>query len=176
MNYADNALEFRSGNPKPQATPDDILSGGKSSITNSALRRRSSSTSCMTTSCSTCARKRQGRRRLLHHTRQLQLPLHLCKLQRHLPRRGGHHPRGRPRLCKLHGPLHRPSASASGPARGLRGPLHVHGVLRLALGGVLLRPGRASSPLHAPLRRASPSSPTARWWTTSSTSSTRSRR
>ena len=29
MNYADNALEFRSGNPKPQGTPDDILSAGR---------------------------------------------------------------------------------------------------------------------------------------------------
>ena len=29
MNYADNALEFRSGNPKPQGTPDDILAAGK---------------------------------------------------------------------------------------------------------------------------------------------------
>ena len=29
MNYADNALEFRSGNPKPQGTPDDILAAGR---------------------------------------------------------------------------------------------------------------------------------------------------
>ncbi len=29
MNYADNALEFRSGNPKPQGTPDDILTAGR---------------------------------------------------------------------------------------------------------------------------------------------------
>ena len=29
MNYADNALEFRSGNPKPCGTPDDILAQGK---------------------------------------------------------------------------------------------------------------------------------------------------
>lgn len=29
MSYADNALEFRSGNPKPQGTPDDILAEGK---------------------------------------------------------------------------------------------------------------------------------------------------
>ena len=29
MSFADNALEFRSGNPKPQGTPDDILAAGK---------------------------------------------------------------------------------------------------------------------------------------------------
>ncbi len=29
MSYADNALEFRSGNPKPVGTPDDILAHGK---------------------------------------------------------------------------------------------------------------------------------------------------
>ena len=29
MSYADNALQFRSGNPKPQGTPDDILAQGK---------------------------------------------------------------------------------------------------------------------------------------------------
>lgn len=29
MSYADNALEFRSGNPKPQGTPDEILLEGK---------------------------------------------------------------------------------------------------------------------------------------------------
>ncbi len=29
MNFADNALEFRSGNPKPQGTADDILAAGK---------------------------------------------------------------------------------------------------------------------------------------------------
>ena len=29
MSFADNALEFRSGNPKPQGSPDDILAMGK---------------------------------------------------------------------------------------------------------------------------------------------------
>ena len=29
MNYADNALEFRSGNPRPQGTPDEILAAAK---------------------------------------------------------------------------------------------------------------------------------------------------
>ena len=29
MNFADNALMFRSGNPKPQGTPDEILASGK---------------------------------------------------------------------------------------------------------------------------------------------------
>ena len=29
MNFADNALMFRSGNPKPQGSPDDILNAGK---------------------------------------------------------------------------------------------------------------------------------------------------
>ena len=29
MNFADNALEFRSGNPKPHGTPEDILAAGK---------------------------------------------------------------------------------------------------------------------------------------------------
>ena len=29
MSFADNALEFRSGNPRPQGTPDDILAQGK---------------------------------------------------------------------------------------------------------------------------------------------------
>ncbi len=29
MSFADNALEFRSGNPRPQGTPDDILAAGK---------------------------------------------------------------------------------------------------------------------------------------------------
>ena len=29
MSFADNALEFRSGNPRPQGTPDDILAHGK---------------------------------------------------------------------------------------------------------------------------------------------------
>ena len=29
MNFADNALEFRSGNPKPVGTPDDILAQGR---------------------------------------------------------------------------------------------------------------------------------------------------
>jgi len=29
MSFADNALEFRSGNPKPQGTPDDILAAGR---------------------------------------------------------------------------------------------------------------------------------------------------
>lgn len=29
MNFADNALEFRSGNPKPAGTPDDILAHGR---------------------------------------------------------------------------------------------------------------------------------------------------
>ena len=29
MSYADNALEFRSGNPRPQGTADDILAAGK---------------------------------------------------------------------------------------------------------------------------------------------------
>ena len=29
MNFADNALAFRSGNPKPQGTPDDILAAGR---------------------------------------------------------------------------------------------------------------------------------------------------
>ncbi len=29
MSFADNALEFRSGNPRPQGTPDDILMQGK---------------------------------------------------------------------------------------------------------------------------------------------------
>ena len=28
MSYADNALEFRSGNPKPQGVPEDILDQG----------------------------------------------------------------------------------------------------------------------------------------------------
>ena len=29
LSYADNALKFRSGNPKPQGTPDDIIAQGK---------------------------------------------------------------------------------------------------------------------------------------------------
>lgn len=29
MSYADNAMEFRSGNPKPQGTPDDIVTAAK---------------------------------------------------------------------------------------------------------------------------------------------------
>ncbi|MBQ1484392.1 MAG: M3 family oligoendopeptidase [Firmicutes bacterium] len=29
MSFADNALEFRSGNPRPQGTPDDIVAAGK---------------------------------------------------------------------------------------------------------------------------------------------------
>jgi M3 family oligoendopeptidase len=29
MSFADNALRFRSGNPKPQGTPDDILAAGR---------------------------------------------------------------------------------------------------------------------------------------------------
>ena len=29
LSYADSALEFRSGNPRPQGTPDDILAAGK---------------------------------------------------------------------------------------------------------------------------------------------------
>ncbi len=29
MTFADNALEFRSGNPRPQGTPDDILNAGR---------------------------------------------------------------------------------------------------------------------------------------------------
>ena len=29
MSFADNALEFRSGNPRPEGTPDDILAAGK---------------------------------------------------------------------------------------------------------------------------------------------------
>ena len=29
MSFADNQLEFRSGNPRPQGTPDDILAQGK---------------------------------------------------------------------------------------------------------------------------------------------------
>ena len=45
---------------------------------------------------------REGRRRLLHDAHRLEDALHLRELQRHERRRGGHNPRGRPRLRELH--------------------------------------------------------------------------
>ena len=85
MNYADNALEFRSGNPKPQGTPDDILAAGRKFYHELSPRdRRVHRLHVRQRAAGRPLPQGQGRRRLLHHPRQLPLPLHLRQLQRHL--------------------------------------------------------------------------------------------
>ena len=108
MNYADNALEFRSGNPKPQGTPDDILAAGRRFYHELSPETAEFIDFMYDNELLDVLSRKQGRRRLLHHPRQLPLPLHLRQLQRHLARRRGHHARGRPRLRQLHRPLHCP--------------------------------------------------------------------
>ena len=51
MSYADNALKFRSGNPRPVGTADDILAQGMKFYGELSRRRRSSSKPCWTGSC-----------------------------------------------------------------------------------------------------------------------------
>ncbi len=46
MTFADNALAFRSGNPKPCGTPDDILAQGKQFYASFRPRPANSSTRC----------------------------------------------------------------------------------------------------------------------------------
>lgn len=50
MNAADNALMFRSGNPKPCGDADAIVAQGKSSTRSCPPKPPSSSTRCWTTS------------------------------------------------------------------------------------------------------------------------------
>ena len=54
LSFADLALEFRSGNPCPVGTPDDILAQGMKFYGELPPRPRSSSAPCWTTSCWTC--------------------------------------------------------------------------------------------------------------------------
>lgn len=54
MTFADNALGFRSGNPKPCGTPDDILAQGKRFYEALSPKPENSSTRCSITSFSTC--------------------------------------------------------------------------------------------------------------------------
>ena len=141
MGYADCAMWYTDGNAKPVGTPEEIMENGRR-----FYHELSGETAEFIDFMferglfDVLSPPREGRRRLLHDAHRLEDALHLRELQRHERRRGGYNPRGGPRLRELHRARYRPRAERLALARGLRGALDEHGVLRRGLGGALLRP------------------------------------
>lgn len=104
MNAADNALMFRSGNPRPAGDADAILKQGKSSMRSFPRDRRVLQQNAGRPAHGRAVHPWQGGRWLLHEPGRLRNAVYFCQLQRHPARRRSRDPRGRPRLCRLHEP------------------------------------------------------------------------
>ena len=154
MSFADNALEFRSGNPRPFGTPEQILEQGRKfydelSPETGAFFRTMLEGELLDV-LSTEGKEGGGYCTSLP---DYGVPFIFANFN---GTQGDvevvTHEAG-PRLCRL--PEPGPGAPVHGLAQpgGLRGPLHVHGVHGLALVRGFLRPGYPQVPLQPPVQR-----------------------
>jgi len=88
MSFADNALEFRSGNPRPAGTPDDILAQGMKFYSElSPETKEFFETMLLYELLDVHSDRGQAGGRLLHEHHGLSGAVHLRQLQRHAARR-----------------------------------------------------------------------------------------
>ncbi len=155
LSFADLALEFRSGNPRPAGTPDDILAQGMKFYSElSPETKEFFETMLRDELLDVLSTEGKQGGRLLHELGRLSGAVHLRQLQRHAARCGGRDARGRSRLRGLDQPQAHPHRLHLAEHGGLRGPLDVYGILRRAVGRRLFWPRREEVPLQPPLRRA----------------------
>lgn len=96
LSYSDAQLMFRSGNPRPQGTADDIVAHGKRFYDELSPETSEFFRTMLDCELMDLLDRGQGRRRLLRRPCGVRAAFHLCKLQWYAGRRRGCYARGGP--------------------------------------------------------------------------------